>query len=504
MTTSSVTTSAPAAEAHEIVKTFGATRALVGAELVVRREEAHGLIGRNGAGKSTLVSILTGIVAPEGGTVAFDGQEAPPPGDPLWQEKVACVYQRPKIFPNLSVAENLFANELPVRRLLGVDRPALNRAASELLDAWQIMISPTQEASRLTVEQRQLLEIARALRKGSRFIILDEPTARLEAKGIEMLFAALTRLRANGVAFLYISHHLSELFDICDSVSVLRNGRTVRSAAISEVDRDDLIEAMVGAEAERPTHGRASARVATARAPIAEVQRLSGENFGPVSLTVGQGEIVGVAGHAVSGIRELGESLAGLQSHREGTFSVHGVDMLRLDIHDRFENGLGFVPEDRHRSGFVGLLSVEENLTLGMLDRLMRFGVIRLGERSRLGAELIERLEIYAGGRDPLNALSGGNQQKVVMGRALASHPSLLILMHPTAGVDVASKEALFDRIAAVVAAGGAALLFSDEYDELRICSRVYVLYEGRVIAEMSDDWEEDELVAAMEGVHAG
>jgi simple sugar transport system ATP-binding protein len=457
----------PVVQADGISKRFGATVALADARLTVAPGESHALVGRNGAGKSTLVSILTGLQQADTGTLRFDGEPAPAPGDTdAWRARVACVYQRSTIIPALTVAENLF-----------LDRQ---------------------------VEQRQFVEIARALSFGARFIILDEPTAKLDARGIERLFAKLRELQDQGVAFLFISHHLQEVYELCTTVTVYRDARHILTAPVAELGHQALVEAMTGeaAQGTEPAWSVAGRGAATGE-PLLEAAGLSLPGaFEDFSLTARAGEVVGLAGSAASGNVQLGETLAGLHRPQAGTVTVAGRAVRTGRVPAALAAGIGFVPEDRHLQGLIPQRSVAENATLTVSDQLGPWGTV-LPSRTRAFAErMITGLDIKTPGpATPVSALSGGNQQKVVIARALAAEPHVLVAVRPTNGVDIKSKEALLGTIRQVADSGRTALVVSDELDDLRACDRVLAMFRGRIVAEFAPGWRDEQLVAAMEGM---
>src|SRR5229473_1461131 len=457
----------PAAEAGSISKSFGRTRALQDVSVSVLPGECHALVGRNGAGKSTLVAVLTGLLKPDSGTVKLYGEPAPSLGDRAgWQERVACVYQRSMVIPSLSVGENIFLNRTEGSL---VHWQELRGHARQLLLEWGFDLDVNQLAADLSVEQKQIVEIARALAIGARFLILDEPTASLESHAIERLFERVRRVKASGVAILYISHHLEEVYEICDRATVLRDGSRIVTAPVTELDHEHLVTAMVGGELAR------SLRDQTA---------LPGDGEGTPRW-------------------RIGGAVAGLVKPSAGTMELDGRPMPggRVDI--ALGRGVGYVPEDRHARGFVPTLGVAENLTLPILERLSSWGLVSSGRRRAAAEALSRRMQIVASGADqPVAELSGGNQQKVVVGRALATLPSLLVVVSPTVGVDVASKEALLDVIDGARADGAAVLLVSDDLDELRICTRVLVVRRGKIVKEFREPpWDRHELIAAAEGL---
>ncbi|MFD7667888.1 sugar ABC transporter ATP-binding protein [Streptomyces sp. NPDC059788] len=493
----------PAVHAEGIVKRYGPTLALDGAGLTVRRGEAHALVGRNGAGKSTLVSVLTGLTRPDAGQIAFDGVPAPRPGDTAgWRRKAACVHQRPMTVPELTVAENLHLNRFPAGRV--IRWRALRARTAALLAEYGVEADPAARMKDLGVEQRQFVEIARALSCGARLIILDEPTARLDAGGSARLFAKLRALRAAGAAFLFISHHLHEVYDLCDTVTVLRDARPVLTAPVAGLPEHDLVAAMTG---ERPAPAgpvRAPRRPAGRTVLRTEGLAVRGA-FAPLDLTVRAGEVVGLAGAASGGTTAIGETLAGVRAPDSGRIEVRGRPVRTGSVRHAIEAGIGYVPEDRHHDGLVPGRSVAENATLTVTDRLGPLGTVLPSRTREFARRMIAGLDIRTTGpAQPVSGLSGGNQQKVVVARALAREPAVLVAVRPTNGVDVKSRDALLGVVQAVAAAGSGVLIVSDEPADLRVCDRVLAVFRGHVVARFGRGWQERELVAAMEGVGAG
>ena len=464
------------------------------------------LVGRNGAGKSTLVRLLTGLDRPDSGEIWFAGGPKPDlSARAAWRSKVACVYQKSTIIPDLTVGENLFLNDQPSSAVGLIRWDQVRRLGRKELEFWGLQVGVDQRAGDLSIGQRQLLEIARSLRQGARFIILDEPTARLEAREIEHLFEHIKQLKRAGVTFLFISHYLEEVYEICERVAVLRDGRLVMEKPIGETTEAELVAAMVGEG--RPSIGPADKGGRGAeldrpvdRSIVLKVDSVSVQGMvDRVSIAVCERERVGLSGLAGSGKSELAEVIVGRRRPTEGRVLVRGKALLAARVDLARAIGIAFVPEDRHANGFCSNLSVEENVCLPVLRRLSRWGLIMRGKRRRLTSSMIERLQIKVS--DPAqNAgeLSGGNQQKTVMARALASNPDVLVLGSPTAGVDIAAKQALFGVIRAL---DSAVLIVSDEIDDLAICHRVFVMCGGRIVREFQGRWQESEMVAAMEGL---
>ena len=507
-----MTSRAPAlVEMTGVEKRFGTTRALRGVDLSLSAGECLGLVGRNGAGKSTIVSILSGLAEPNAGQVRFAGIPAPRTAEVTRRrEWIATVFQHSMIVPGLSVAENVFLGATGAL----VNWRELRARTREIMRDWGFDIDANVLCRDLSVEQLQIVEIARALARGSKCVLLDEPTAALERDAVRRLFERVRQLTAGGVAVMYISHHLEEVFEICQNVQVLRDGETVLTAPTSELTRDDLVAAMVGdaqvkaaATAATPGQRAAGERADTGVVLAAEdlvsdspAGRLSG-----VSLRVRGGEVVGVTGLLSAGVATIGRTIAGAEPRTAGEVRLRGrlIPPGRRDTAQRA--GIGYVPEDRRAEGFVAHLGVAENATMTITDRLAnRLGLIRPARRAAAAAPLTARLSLVSSGpSQPAEELSGGNQQKITVARTLAHKPSLIVAITPTRGVDVASKALLLDSLADVARSTGAGvLLCTDELSDLVICDRVVVLVRGEVFAEFTEPpFDRDELIVATEGI---
>ena len=497
----------PAVEAAGIVKRFGPTVALDGVGLTVRPGESHALVGRNGAGKSTLVSVLTGLHKADAGTVRFGGEAAPAFGDTMaWQSRIACVYQKSMVVPDLTVAENLFLNRFD-EKARWISWSRLRERAGHLLAEYGVEVDPSTRARDLAVEQRQFVEIARALSFGARLIVLDEPTAQLDARGIGRLFGKLRELQSQGVAFLFISHHLQEVYELCTTVTVYRDARHVLTAPVAEMGKAELVAAMTGEQGGSASAWHAAGAGERVRdesdAPVLRTEQLTLEGaFEPLDLQVRPGEVLGIAGSAASGNTALGETLAGMRKASGGTVSVHGKAVRPGSVPHALDAGIGYIPEDRHDQGLVPDRSVAENATLTVTDQLGPWGTVLPSRTRQFARSMIASLDIKTQGPEQsVSGLSGGNQQKVVVARALARKPSVLVAVRPTAGVDVKSKDSLLGVVRRVADEGNAAVIVSDELDDLRVCDRVLALFHGRVVATFASGWTDGELVAAMEGV---
>ena len=493
----------PVVSAHGVGKRYGPTVALADVSLTVHPGESHALVGRNGAGKSTLVSILTGLSKTDTGHVEFGGEPAPSLSkQDDWKQRVACVYQHAMVIPQLTVAENLFLNRQSGGGF-AIGWSKLRRKSRELLDSWDVRVDVDTPAGELSVEDRQFVEIARALSYGARFIVLDEPTAQLDSQAIERLFERMRQMQAGGVTFLFISHHLHEVYEVCQAVTVLRDARHVLTAPVSEVSHTELIDAMTGEQGGLAVRDAATRDALPAdAAEILAVEGLSGDGFSDVSFRIHRGEVIGLAGSNASGKHQVAETVYGLRSPSAGTVSVDGRRLRPGDIPAALHAGIGCVPRDRHHEGLVLEHSIMDNATLSILDRMGRGGIAAPKTRYAKASKALADYDIVAAGaQQPVSDLSGGNQQKVVLARALASDPRVVVLINPTAGVDVKSKEALLAVVDRVRAEGKAVLIVSDELDDLRLSDRVLVLRAGAVVAEHQAGWSDGDLVADIEGV---
>jgi simple sugar transport system ATP-binding protein len=533
----------PAVEAAGIFKQFGSTQALRGVDLTLQPGRCLGLVGRNGAGKSTLVSILSGIYPADAGQVRFEGQPAPPLGAlDAWRSRIATVFQHSMVVPDLTVAENVFLGHQPGPGGL-VDWRRMREQAQQIMADWGFRLDVGRPCSSLTVEQRQIVEIARALAAGTRCLLLDEPTAALERAAVQRLFARVRQLVSSGVAVLYISHHLEEVFEICQDAAVIRDGEMVLTAPIKGLTKEQLISAMVGrapaggavaaapggtqaatagtqaaTDAPEPQAAAAAAGGGPAQAgavpgtPCLVLEHVSATaptgSLRDISLQVQPGERVGLTGLLSAGVSTLARVVAGVTPYQAGTVLVDGRPLAsgRRDLAMR--SGVGYIPEDRQAEGFVALLGVAENGTMSIVDWLARrLGWLRPRARSAAMTPLARTLSIVSAGlNQPVGELSGGNQQKVTVARSIARKPRLIVAIAPTRGVDVASKALLLAELAAVTEQSGAGLLLaSDELSDLDICDRVVVLVRGERFTEFgAPPFDREALIAATEGLATG
>ncbi|PST23838.1 sugar ABC transporter ATP-binding protein [Mesorhizobium plurifarium] len=472
--------------AIRIEKGFPGTKALDRVDFHLRRGEIHALLGENGAGKSTLIKCLTGAYRRDGGSILLDGAEIDPRDTFDAQGLgIGTVYQEVNLLPNLTVAENLFLGRQP-RRFGMVDTRAMNRNARELLAEYELDVDVTRDLASYSVAIQQVVAIARAVNLSGKVLILDEPTASLDAHEVEMLFRIVRRLKERGLGIIFITHFLEQVYAISDRITVLRNGQLVGTREAADLDRRELIAMMIGRELATEIHSSHSNAVEGE-------QRYSFRNYGrrgkidPFDLDVRAGEVVGMAGLLGSGRTETAEILFGAHRADSGTAAVEGrtVDLSspRAAIRQKF----GFCPEDRKTAGIVGDLSVRENIVLALQARRGWTRPISRAEQNRLADHYIRALDIRTADREkPIKLLSGGNQQKAILARWLATEPELLILDEPTRGIDVGAHAEIIRLIESLREKGMSLIVISSEIEELVAYStRVIVLRDRAHVAEL-------------------
>jgi rhamnose transport system ATP-binding protein len=468
--------------AAEISKSYAGVHALKSASLEVRAGEVHALIGENGAGKSTLIKIITGAVDADSGQVKLNGQTITHNSPRLSKSLgIVAIYQQPALFPELTVAENI-ALGLEDAGLLGrVDWKERRRRAAELLAQVGAKIDPEATAADLTMPQQQLVEIARALGAEAKVLILDEPTASLSEEDTQNLFGVIRQLRSRGVGMIYISHRLEELPVIADRVTVLRDGRNIETRLMSEVNRQQLIQLMVGRElsAVFPKKEVEPGEV------ILELRRVGCSSSGihDVNLAVRAGEIVGLAGLVGAGRTELARGIFGLEPADEGEILLRGAPVKLESPAQAIKRGIAYLPEDRRRHGVILEMQIGANITLASLDRISRFGALDFVREKELAAEYTKRLDVKTPAIFvPVSTLSGGNQQKVALSRWLLTKPSVLILDEPTQGIDVGAKSEIHALMTELAGQGVAILMISSEMPEiLGMSDRIAVMYGGTI-----------------------
>src|SRR5580692_8935492 len=416
-------------------KSFGAVQALVDGSVELRSGEVHALLGENGAGKSTLVKILAGVHQPDSGTLTVAGREVTLHGPAAARAAgIAVIYQEPTLFPDLTVAENMFIGRQPLRSGRRIDQRAMRAEAAEIFTRLGVPLDPGRIARGLSIADQQVVEIGKALSLDARVIVMDEPTAALSAAEVTRLFDVVRTLRGQGAAVLFISHRLEEVFTICQRVTVMRDGRHVLTSDLAGLTAADLVRAMVGRDlAERPPQ----AAGAVPGEPVLTVERLTREGvFTDISLTVRSGEIVALAGLVGSGRSEVARAVFGIDRYDAGQVTVRGKRLKKASPVGAMAAGIGFVPEDRRQQVLVMDMSVQQNVALASLDTLRKGGLIRASAERAMAADWAARLAIkYGRLTDPVSMLSGGNQQKVVLAKWLSRKPAVLIVDEPTRGI---------------------------------------------------------------------
>jgi ABC-type sugar transport system ATPase subunit len=471
-------------ELREVTKSFGGVPALKGVSFDVRPGEVHALLGENGAGKSTLIRISSGALAPDSGEVFVAGERvklASPRG--ARRHGIATVYQELSLFPELSVAENIFLGNAPRGRFGTLDWSAMRARARALLDSLESReLDVDARLGDLSVANRQRVEIAKALSQDPRVLIMDEPTASLAEGDVERLMAVVRQLRARGVGIVYVSHRLSEIFALADRVTVLRDGARIGTVPVSEVDEPRLISMMVGRAIEQLFPKSEAERGAAAL----EVRGLSyRQTVRDVSLTVHRGEILGIAGLVGSGRTELALTLFGITPATAGEIRVDGKPVTIDGPRRARDLGIAYIPEDRGLMGLIRTQTIRENVTLAILDKISRRWLVDLKEELRRAREAISRFAIRARGPEQrVRELSGGNQQKVVLAKWLGAEPRILIMDEPTRGIDVGAKAEVHALMSRLAGEGLAIVMISSELPEvLGMSDRVLVMSRGRIVA---------------------
>src|SRR5437764_4508254 len=491
-----MTETRPILALRDASKVFGAINALENVSIELYPGEAHALVGENGAGKSTLVKILAGVHLPDRGTLHVNGERTVLRSPAEAREAgVAIIHQEPIQFPDLTIAENIFTGRQPLRGARRIDRKAMDDEATTLFERLGVPLDPDRIARGLSIAEQQIVEIAKALSLNARVIVMDEPTAALSAVEVERLFRVVETLRADGVAVLFISHRLEEVFGLCQRVTVLRDGKLVMSSGLAGLSADDLVRAMVGRVLEDHVP-----QETTIGDPVLVVERLTREGvFVDISLDVRAGEIVALAGLVGAGRSEVASAIFGIDRFDAGRVAVNGNELRGGSPTGAMAAGIGFVPEDRRQQGLVMEQSIARNVTLASLRRLSRFGLIRSAAERRFARDWTTRLQVkYGRLGSPMTSLSGGNQQKVVLAKWLGRRPSVLILDEPTRGISVGTKAEVHRLLEELAGEGVAILVISSELPEvLRLANRILVMREGRLVAEFTHAAASEEAIVA-------
>ncbi|WP_217240303.1 sugar ABC transporter ATP-binding protein [Streptomyces sp. AC555_RSS877] len=483
-----------------IRKAFPGVIALDGVDFDLRRGEVHVLLGENGAGKSTLIKMLSGAYTPDGGRILAGGEEVRIHGAQDSERLgIATIYQEFNLVPDLTVAENIFLGRQP-RRLGMIDRKRMEADAAVLLERVGVNVSPRARVRELGIARLQMVEIAKALSLNTRVLIMDEPTAVLTSEEVEKLFSIVRRLREDGVGIVFITHHLEEIAALGDRVMVIRDGRSVGQVP-ADTSEDELVRLMVGRSIEQQYPRERASAEAGAAAALLTVEGLTRDGvFHDVTFEVHAGEVVGIAGLVGAGRTEVVRAVFGADPYDKGAVKVFGASVPKDDVNAAMGAGIGLIPEDRKGQGLVLDASVEENLGLVTMRSATRGGLVDLKGQRAAAARIAEQLGVrMAGLGQHVRTLSGGNQQKVVIGKWLLAETKVLILDEPTRGIDVGAKVEIYQLINELTAAGAAVLMISSDLPEvLGMSDRVLVMAQGRIAGELSADEATQDAVMAL------
>ena len=493
--TDPVTGSAPLLTLTHASKAFGPVQALSDVSIDLFPGEAHALLGENGAGKSTFVKILAGVHRRDSGMLQVGGQDVNfhSPGEAT-AAGIAIIYQEPTLFPDLSVAENVLMGRQPLAGLGRIDRAEMQRQVATILGELGVKLDPARRVRGLSIADQQLVEIAKALSLNARILIMDEPTAALTLSETERLFRVVRSLRARGAAVLFITHRLEEVFAECQRVTIMRDGTWVSSGPVSDYDTDKVVRQMVGRDlGELYPHSEAEL------GEVALSVRGLGQPgvFRDISFEVRRGEIVGLAGLVGAGRSEVARAIFGIDPREAGEVRVNGHVLAPLSPQTTMSAGLGLVPEDRRQQGLVMDMSIERNANLAILNRLRRGWLMNREAEASNARQWTEKLRLKAHSlSDPASSLSGGNQQKVVLAKWLATSPSVLIVDEPTRGIDVGAKAEVHKTLSELAASGLAVLMISSDLPEvLGMAGRILVMREGQLVGEISRKEASEEAV---------
>jgi len=495
-------------QARGLGKRFAGVAALEGADLVLRAGEVHALMGQNGAGKSTLIKLLTGVIRPDSGEMWVNGQAVSPSSPAEAQNLgISTVYQEVNLCPNLSVAENIVGGRYPRRRWTGaIDWNAVYAQARDVLAGLHLDIDPKRPLSDFPVAVQQMVAIARALSVSAKVLILDEPTSSLDEREVQELFVVIRRLREQGMAILFVTHFLDQMYEVSDRVTVLRNGRVVGEYAAAALPHGPLVAAMVGREVAVGGRDAVQSAAVGEGATVLEAHALERRGqIAPTDLSLRAGEVLGLGGLLGSGRTELVRLLFGLDRADAGKLRIGQREVVLKGPADAVAQGLALCPEERKTEGIVAELSVRENVVLALQAKLGLRRFLGRREQDELARRYVELLGIKTASTEiPVGLLSGGNQQKVVLARWLATAPAVLILDEPTRGIDIAAKQEIMGQILRLARKGMAVLFISAEMEELvRISDRIAVMRDRRKVGELPGGCSEAAVYEVIAGTDA-
>ncbi len=485
---------------RNMVKSFGATRAVRDVSFDIQPGEVFGLVGENGAGKSTVAKIIAGMHSPDSGSLIINGEprQLRSPFEGI-RAGVSMMAQEITLVPDRSVEENIFLGNLP-RRGPFPHRAEMRRRYNELVEFTQFDLSPTAKVSSLRIADQQKVEIMRTISQQAKLVIMDEPSAALTADEVKRLHSSIRKIADGGVAVLLISHFLEEILELTDHVAIMRDGELIRVAPTSEETVDSLVSGMVGRDLATDYQQAKDASAGEVRLEVDGLNRAG--ILHDVSFTVRAGEIVGLAGLIGSGRSEIARAILGADKKDSGTIRVDGVELRAKSPRDAIKKGVFMVPENRKEQGLVLIGSIRSNLLMASFSRLATLGVTSLAKMKKRAQALAKDVDLrFSSISQPAGSLSGGNQQKILFGRAIDLNPSVLIVDEPTRGVDIAAKRAIHGILDERAAEGTAVLFISSELEEvLGVCNRILVVHRGRIEAEFHPPYNKEAVVSAFFG----
>lgn len=494
-------------EMKGICMTFPGVKALDHVNFTLNKGEIRALMGENGAGKSTLIKCLTGVNKFESGEIFIDGIDGPVVNkDTLDAQKkgISTVYQEINLCPNLSVAENLFIGREPLTKFRTIKRSTMIAKAAQLMKDMELDIDVTRNLEDYSLAMQQMIAIARAVDMECKVLILDEPTSSLDDNEVEKLFGMMRRLRNQGVGIIFVTHFLEQVYAVCDGITVLRNGQLVGEYSIEELPRVKLVATMMGKDFDDLATIRKGENKDFSKEPL-EIEAKGLSHAGkikPYDLEIHKGEVVGLTGLLGSGRSELARTIYGADRNQTGTLKVDGKEYKIKNPIDAMQLGMGYLPDDRKAEGIVGDLSVRENIILAMQAKLGPMHKIPMHEQIEIADKYIDLLQIKTASREtPVKQLSGGNQQKVILARWLATNPDFLILDEPTRGIDVGTKTEIQKLVVQLAQEGKSLIFISSEIEEmLRVCNKMAVLRDGAKVGEISGNMTQESVLSAIAG----
>ncbi len=492
--------------ARGISMTFPGVKALDNVDFTLRKGEIHALMGENGAGKSTLIKCLTGINDFEAGEIHIEGVDGPVRNHSTRDAQnvgISTVYQEVNLCPNLSVAENLFIGREPLTKLHTVDRKSYNKRSQKIMDELGISVDVTQNLENYSLAIQQMVAIARAVDMECKVLILDEPTSSLDDEEVEKLFVLMRRLKEKGVGIVFVTHFLEQVYAVCDRITVLRNGKYVGEYPIAELPRVKLVAAMMGKDLDDLAEIKKEQKDFSKEAMEISAKGLShAGTVKPFDLDIHKGEVVGIGGLLGSGRSELARCIYGADKAQTGTLEVGGEQVKINQPIDAMNKGMGMLPDDRKAEGIIADLSVRENIILALQAKRGMFKQLSRAQQEEIADRYIDLIQIKTASKETLvKQLSGGNQQKVILARWLATDPDFLILDEPTRGIDIGTKSEIQKLIVKLAGEGKSVLFISSEIEEmLRTCSRMVIMRDGQKVGELDHELSQESVMKAIAG----